>query len=85
MRWFLRCSAKVLVVELRMTVEERVGENKDERKSVLVGIKINGNSRELLNWALAKVAEPGDRVVALHVCQYSGKSYLVSNFLLGCL
>eukprot|EP00268_Persea_americana_P010741 TRINITY_DN14382_c0_g1_i5.p1 TRINITY_DN14382_c0_g1~~TRINITY_DN14382_c0_g1_i5.p1 ORF type:complete len:635 (-),score=103.56 TRINITY_DN14382_c0_g1_i5:1063-2967(-) len=54
-----------------MTVEERVGENKDERKSVLVGIKINGNSRELLNWALAKVAEPGDRVVALHVCQYS--------------
>ncbi|KAI4297766.1 hypothetical protein L6164_037634 [Bauhinia variegata] len=45
-----------------------VAENKVvERKTMLVGIKIDSNSRQLLNWALIKVAEPGDCVIAIHV------------------
>ncbi|XP_044470749.1 probable receptor-like serine/threonine-protein kinase At5g57670 [Mangifera indica] len=34
---------------------------------VVVGVKFDAESRELLTWALVKVAQPGDRVVALHV------------------
>ncbi|KAG4979436.1 hypothetical protein JHK85_033394 [Glycine max] len=45
-----------------MTVEKRI---------VLVGIRIDGYSRQLLNWALAKVAEPGDCVIAVHVVKSS--------------
>ncbi|KAJ0976839.1 hypothetical protein J5N97_012313 [Dioscorea zingiberensis] len=39
----------------------------DDGKMVVVGIKMDQQSRELLTWALVKVASPGDRVVALHV------------------
>ncbi|MED6156739.1 hypothetical protein PIB30_017113 [Stylosanthes scabra] len=38
-----------------------------ERRFVLVGIRIDSHSRHLLNWALVKVAEPGDCVIALHI------------------
>ncbi|RYR22652.1 hypothetical protein Ahy_B03g067964 isoform A [Arachis hypogaea] len=38
-----------------------------ERRFVLVGIRIDSHSRHLLNWALFKVAEPGDCVIALHI------------------
>lgn len=44
-----------------------------ERRNVCVGIRIDNNSRELLNWALVKVAEAGDCVIALHVCRNSSK------------
>lgn len=40
-----------------------------EKKNVLVGIRVDSHSRELLNWAIVKVAEPGDCVVAVHVSQ----------------
>ncbi|XP_038989180.1 serine/threonine-protein kinase STE20-like [Phoenix dactylifera] len=43
--------------------EEAVGEG----KTVVVGVKMDTQSRELLTWALVKVAATGDRVVALHV------------------
>lgn len=36
---------------------------------VVVGVKMNGDSRELLTWALVKVALPGDRVIAVHVLE----------------
>ncbi|XP_050235185.1 protein kinase STUNTED-like [Mercurialis annua] len=42
-----------------------------ERRNVLVDTRIDRNSREILNWALVKVAEPGDCVIALHVCRSS--------------
>ncbi|KAH8498118.1 hypothetical protein H0E87_017152 [Populus deltoides] len=54
-----------------MTVEE-VEAKATERRNVLVGIRIDSHSRELLSWAIAKVAEPGDCVVAVHVCGSSG-------------
>ncbi|KAI9113358.1 hypothetical protein K1719_015883 [Acacia pycnantha] len=46
------------------------GEGSDGKsggRTVLVGVKLNSPSRELLTWAMVKVAQPGDIVVALHV------------------
>ena len=43
-----------------------------EKRFVLVGIRIDSHSRQLLNWALVKVAEPGDCVIALHVVKSQG-------------
>jgi hypothetical protein len=57
-----------------MTVEE-VEAKATERRNVLVGIRIDSHSRELLSWAIAKVAEPGDCVVAVHVCGSSGNAF----------
>lgn len=34
---------------------------------VVVGVKVDSRSRELLTWALVKVAQSGDRIIALHV------------------
>ncbi|WOG84169.1 hypothetical protein DCAR_0103350 [Daucus carota subsp. sativus] len=48
-----------------MTVEDVINKN------VLVGIRFDGHTKELLDWALVKVADPGDRVIALHVCRNS--------------
>ncbi|CDP14559.1 unnamed protein product [Coffea canephora] len=42
-----------------------------EKRSVVVGIGFDGHTRELLDWAVVKVADPGDCVVALHVCRNS--------------
>lgn len=47
-----------------MTVKER---------RVLVGIRIDRHgSRQLLNWAIAKVAQPRDYVIAIHVVTTPG-------------
>ncbi|ERM96729.1 hypothetical protein AMTRI_Chr11g157060 [Amborella trichopoda] len=46
-------------------------EKKGVGQTVVVGVKLDSHSRELLTWALVKVAEPGDRVVALHVLKNS--------------
>lgn len=40
-----------------------------KNRNVLVGIRIDSHSRDLLSWALVKVAEPGDSVIAIHVCR----------------
>lgn len=56
----------------------------DVDRTVVVGMKLDGASRELLTWALVKVAQPGDRVIALHVLNNNeivdrdGKSSLLS-------
>nr|TKS14798.1 kinase family protein [Populus alba] len=55
-----------------MTVEEEA--KAIERRNVLVGIRIDSQSRELLSWAIVKVAEPGDCVIAVHVCGSSGRA-----------
>ena len=39
----------------------------------MVGVKLDSKSRELLTWALVKVAQPGDRVIALHVLGKNGE------------
>ncbi|KAL2475571.1 Kinase family protein [Abeliophyllum distichum] len=38
---------------------------------VVVGVKLDARSRELLTWALVKVAQSGDRVIALHILNCS--------------
>lgn len=56
----------------------------DSGRTVLVGMKLDSHSRELLTWALVKVAQPGDLVIALHVLgndeivNQDGKSSLLS-------
>lgn len=57
-----------------------------EKKYVLVGIRIDSQSRDLLSWALVKVAEPGDCVVAVHVSRSSGKAFplLSTEFFILC-
>lgn len=52
-----------------------------EKKNVLVGIRVDSHSRELLNWAIVKVAEPGDCVVAVHVSQGCGCSHALLDSL----
>lgn len=51
---------------------------------VVVGVKVDSRSRELLTWALVKVAQSGDRVIALHVldpdADKSGLLSLVKSF-----
>lgn len=46
------------------------GDNSGGR-TVLVGVRLDQQSKELLTWALMKVAHPGDLVVALHVLHSS--------------
>lgn len=59
-----------------MTVEEAKA---DEKRHVLVGIRFDEHTKELLNWALVKVADPGDRVVAVHVTRNSGTVLEIFN------
>lgn len=47
---------------------EEIARMKGQRTAaVVVGIKMDAASSQLLTWALVKVAAAGDRVVALHV------------------
>ncbi|KAH6832143.1 kinase with adenine nucleotide alpha hydrolases-like domain-containing protein [Perilla frutescens var. hirtella] len=60
------------------------GEESSGGRTVVVGVKLDSYSRELLTWALVKVAQAGDRVIALHVLKNNeivdrdGKSSLLS-------
>ncbi|XP_057490498.1 protein kinase STUNTED-like [Actinidia eriantha] len=71
-----------------MTPNALAGEGREMENSggrtVVVGVKLDSHSRELLTWALVKVSQPGDRVIALHVLgnneivDRDGKSSLLS-------
>ncbi|KAK7282684.1 hypothetical protein RIF29_11656 [Crotalaria pallida] len=43
------------------------GEGRHGGRTVVVGVKLDAPSKELLDWAMLKVAQQGDTVVALHV------------------
>ncbi|XP_020588055.1 probable leucine-rich repeat receptor-like protein kinase At5g05160 [Phalaenopsis equestris] len=62
--------------------ETNVGKN-GEGTTMVVGIKEDDGSRELLTWTLVNVAQAGDRVIALHVLPAevpdSGGEYLALN------
>ncbi|KAH0845262.1 hypothetical protein HID58_091872 [Brassica napus] len=47
---------------------------------VIVGVNPDERSREVLTWSLVNVARPGDRIIALHVLDYSleGSTSLIS-------
>ncbi|KAK9073136.1 hypothetical protein SSX86_007459 [Deinandra increscens subsp. villosa] len=70
-----------------MTLSELAGGYNDRNvtgaRTVVVGVKLDSESRELLTWSLVKAAHPGDRVIALHVLpnhalDSDGKSSLLS-------
>ncbi|XP_039014478.1 probable serine/threonine-protein kinase PBL7 [Hibiscus syriacus] len=42
--------------------------------TVLVGVKFDADSKEWLTWALVKVAQPGDQVIALHILDSATES-----------
>ncbi|KAL3621385.1 hypothetical protein CASFOL_036297 [Castilleja foliolosa] len=46
-------------------------------KKVIVGIRLDDYAKELLDWAVVKVADSGDSVVAIHVCRDSDKEKLL--------
>ncbi|KAK9164546.1 hypothetical protein Syun_005448 [Stephania yunnanensis] len=55
-----------------MTVEEGVGKRaglEEEKKVVMVGLRIDKRDQLLVTWALVKIAEPGDSVIAVNVCR----------------
>lgn len=41
-------------------------------RTIVVGVKLDQPSKELLTWALVKLAHPGNHVVALHVLHPDG-------------
>ncbi|XP_073526250.1 uncharacterized protein [Phyllobates terribilis] len=45
------------------------GAKNPQKRNVLVGIRFDGQGKELLSWALVKVAESGDQVIAVHLCR----------------
>lgn len=49
------------------------GDDAASGKVVVVGVKLEQQSKKLLTWALMKIAQPGDRVVALHVLHASSE------------
>ncbi|KAG0497319.1 hypothetical protein HPP92_002010 [Vanilla planifolia] len=54
--------------------EEEGKEGRKDVRTVVLGIRTDAKSRELLTWALVNVAVPGDRVVAVHVRRFSSSS-----------
>lgn len=52
---------------MRLVGDCTYGAGGGQGKVVVVGVKFDGESRELLAWALVKVAQPGDHIIALHV------------------
>ncbi|XP_062093561.1 protein kinase STUNTED-like [Humulus lupulus] len=50
-----------------MVFDHSFGQPEAGKRTVLVGVKLDSRSRELLTWALVKVALPGDQVIAVHV------------------
>lgn len=75
------CNSKIPV---KMTQSELTGEYNDQNvaggRTIVVGVKLDSESRELLTWALVKAAHPGDRVIALHVLNDNGMSIVFDYF-----
>ncbi|TQE00493.1 hypothetical protein C1H46_013919 [Malus baccata] len=56
---------------LEEALRDLIKKKNKKKNVVLVGIPIDSQSTELLGWALVKVAQPGDCVIAAHVCRSS--------------
>ncbi|KAJ8424865.1 LOW QUALITY PROTEIN: hypothetical protein Cgig2_003152 [Carnegiea gigantea] len=54
--------------EKEMTIEKE-DKGFEQTRKILVAIRFDDESKELLGWALFHVAQPQDHVVALHVCR----------------
>ncbi|MCL7050440.1 hypothetical protein MKW94_021703, partial [Papaver nudicaule] len=61
----------MLIRDSTQDMKQEKEDNEEEGKTVVVGVKMDQQSRELLTWALVKVAQPGDHVIALHVLDHN--------------
>lgn len=59
--------------------KEEMEINHNQPRNILVGIRFDVESKELLGWAIVKVAELHDHVVAVHVCRNSGTTFYLCN------
>jgi len=57
---------------MKMLPTSIAGEASHGGRTVVVGVKMDSHSTELLTWALFKVAQPCDVVLALHVLGNDG-------------
>ncbi|KAH9612831.1 hypothetical protein KSS87_021564 [Heliosperma pusillum] len=55
----------------KMTGESDRSSNSGDGRTLVVAVRLDQQSKQLLTWALVKVAQPGDRVLALHVLHSS--------------
>ncbi|CAM6008500.1 unnamed protein product [Sphagnum balticum] len=44
-----------------------MAKNEDCGRKLVVGMRLTASSREMLTWTIAKIARPGDHILALHV------------------
>lgn len=61
------CTVETENSDSNITSTSVSGEVSGGRVVAVVGVELDSKSKELLTWALVKVAQPGDHVVALHV------------------
>ena len=53
-------------------LEEVMGIKQNQSRKLLVAIRFDSDCKELISWAIVKVAEIHDHVVVIHVCRNSG-------------
>jgi len=76
MRGAMREGQKVAGVTGQFEEQESDGKRKKRKKAppggrrIVVGMKLASACREVLTWTIAKVAHPGDLVIALHVAPF---------------
>lgn len=62
----------------------RAGQSLQQGRKLVVGMKLTPSSRELLAWVIAKLAQSGDHILAVHVSALSARHagiYCVRVFL----
>ena len=57
-------------MSMNVDVDVDVDVDVNAAAAVMVGVKWECRSREMLTWSLAKFSRPGDRVVAVHVSSH---------------
>jgi hypothetical protein len=51
----------------------RAGQSLQQGRKLVVGMKLTPSSRELLAWVIAKLAQSGDHILAVHVSAFSAR------------
>ncbi|XP_024368233.1 protein kinase STUNTED isoform X1 [Physcomitrium patens] len=80
MRCATRNGKKTIGVTGQYEEQESDGKRKKRKKAlpegrkIIVGMKLAASCREVLTWTIAKVAHPGDLVIALHVALFPAQS-----------
>ncbi len=59
----------------------RAGQSLQQGRKLVVGMKLTPSSRELLAWVIAKLAQSGDHILAVHVRVFFGVFFCFPFFL----